>query len=238
MDTKKIRMPIDIFMTILSILLMGGTLLFPDEKVHQILGMILLALWICHTILNRKWYASLHKGKYAPYRIMQIIVNVSLSICAILLMISGMMMAWFVEIPFGLGFARITHLISSHWYYVFMCAHLGMHLGMIFSRIAKSRQNLSTEADVRREAKKQAQYTKIFLRILLLVICAYGVYAFIIRGIAKYMFLMQQFFFLDLERGFILFIVDYLSILILIATLSYYFSKFLQKRNKRLVIEN
>ncbi|MBR4823529.1 MAG: hypothetical protein IKZ86_01915 [Spirochaetaceae bacterium] len=30
-----------------------------------------------------------------------------------------------------LGFARIAHLLSSHWYYIFMSLHLGLHAAMI-----------------------------------------------------------------------------------------------------------
>ena len=83
MDTKqKIRMAIDTAMTVLSVVLMGGTVLFPDDRVHQVLGMALLALWIVHTVLHRTWYAALFKGKYPPYRIMQIVVNGGISVCA------------------------------------------------------------------------------------------------------------------------------------------------------------
>ena len=213
MNTQKLRMPIDITMTLLSIILMGGTVLFQDDKVHQILGMALLLLWICHTILNHRWYGSLFRGKYQPYRLMQIVVNLALSVCATLLMVSGMMMAWFVPSEFvggALGFARTAHLVSSHWYYIFMCAHLGMHASMILGKILKGRP------------------MPIIPRIIIAIISLYGVYAFIIRGIAKYMFLRQQFFFLDLERGYLFFAADYLSILVLLATLSNLLGKLLR----------
>ena len=42
-------------------------------------------------------------------------------------------------------------------------------------------------------------------KILLALVYAYGVYAFIARGVWKYLILQQRFFFFDLERGFILF---------------------------------
>ncbi|MBQ3671429.1 MAG: DUF4405 domain-containing protein [Treponema sp.] len=207
---SKLRMPIDITMTLLSVVLMGGTILFPDDRVHQILGMVLLLLWICHTILNHRWYGSLFRGKYQPYRVMQIVVNLALSLCAALLMVSGMMMAWFVPSEFvggALGFARTAHLVSSHWYYLFMCAHLGMHASMVLGKILKGRP------------------MPIIPRIIIALTSLYGVYAFIVRGIAKYLFLRQQFFFLDLERGYLLFAADYLSILVLLATLSHFLGK-------------
>ena len=215
MDTKqKVRMSIDISMTLLSIVLMGGTIMFPDDRIHQLLGMLLLALWICHTVLNRHWFCSLFKGKYPPYRILQIIVNCGISVCALLLMISGLMMAWFL--PFSVGeaisFARTVHLVSSHWYYIFMCAHLGLHLAMIFSRLGLKGKSLG---------KRKV----LLLKIILVLVCAYGIYAFIVRKIALYLFLRQLFFFFDLERGYILFAVDYLAILILIATASQYIGK-------------
>lgn len=230
--SQRFKMTVDILMTILSIVLMGGTMMFPDERVHQILGMTLLALWILHTIFNRRWYASLFKGNYPPYRIMQIIVNVGIALCALCLMVSGLMMAWFLPIPNGMGVARSMHLVASHWYYIFMCAHLGMHLGMIFSRIKAKKTdyspNSTSDLESNDKVAKSKKLKTIFSRIILLLICAYGVFAFIIRGIWKYLFLSQQFFFFDLERGYILFAVDYLSILILIAIISYLLGKTLQ----------
>ena len=71
---------------------------------------------------------------------------------------------------------------------------------------------------------------KIIPRIILVLACAYGLYAFIIRGVWKYLILKQQFFFFDLERGYILFAMDYISIIILFATISHFIAKLLKKR--------
>ncbi len=142
---QRLRMSMDITMTILSVILMGGNFLFPAEIVHEILG---------------------------------------------------------------LGFARIAHLLSSHWYYLFMSLHIGLHMGRLFQNVA----------------------AKIFPRILLVLVCAYGLYAFIARGVWKYLILKQQFFFFDLERGYILFAMDYISIIILFATISHFIAKLLKKR--------
>ena len=58
-----LRMSMDITMTILSVILMGGNFLFPAEIVHEILG---------------------------------------------------------------LGFARIAHLLASHWYYLFAMDYISI----------------------------------------------------------------------------------------------------------------
>lgn len=56
---NKIRLPLDIMMTLVSIVLMGGNYLFPADIVHEILGLVLFVLWGVHIFLNRRWYASL-----------------------------------------------------------------------------------------------------------------------------------------------------------------------------------
>ena len=136
---QRLRMSIDITMTILSIILMGGNFLFPADLVHEILGTGLFVLWGVHIALNRRWYASLaqasksitstnandrraygaiFKGKYNPYRVMQTVINCCILLCTIFLMISGIILSnqlfTFLNIQSGLGFARIAHLLSSH----------------------------------------------------------------------------------------------------------------------------
>ena len=204
MNINKLRLPLDILMTILSVILMGGTMLFPDDRVHQICGISLIVIWGIHVVLNRRWYGSLFKGNYQPYRIMQIIVNLAVLLCALLLMISGLLMAWIIPADWvggALGFARITHLLASHWYFIFMAFHIGLHTVMIANKM---------------------KIHGLVPRIICILISLYGVYAFIIRGVWKYMFGLQQFFFFDFEKGYILFALDYISILVLFGTVAYY----------------
>lgn len=209
---QHLRMSIDITMTILSIILMGGNYLFPADIVHEILGLALFLLWAVHISLNRRWYGAIFRGKYNPYRIMQTVINCCILICTIFLMISGIILSnhlfTFLNIQSGLGFARIAHLLASHWYYLFMSLHIGLHMGRFFQNVA----------------------AKNLPRILLAQTCLYGVYAFIARGVWKYLVLKQQFFFFDLERGYILFTMDYISIIILFATISHFIAKLLKKR--------
>lgn len=206
-------MPLDILMTLLSVILMGGAVLFPDDRIHQICGILLIVLWAIHIMLNRRWYGALFKGKYQPYRIMQLVVNCGVLICALFLMISGLLMAWFIPADWvggALGFARTTHLLASHWYYIFMAFHIGLHASMIATKI---------------------KIRGIVPRLICILISLYGVYAFITRGLWKYMFGLQQFFFFDFERGYVLFAIDYISIIVLFATISYYFQKFFTKNS-------
>ena len=221
--TRKIRMPVDISMTILSVILMGGNYLFPADIVHEILGLALFLLWAVHISLNRSWFGAIFKGKYNPYRVMQTFINCGILICTIFLMISGIILSnhifTFLGIEKGLGFARIAHLLASHWYYLFMSLHIGLHVSMIANKIAQKKDAASESSN--QESMPQSSARKIIFRIVLVLACAYGLYAFIARGVWKYLILRQQFFFFDLERGYILFALDYISIIILFATISH-----------------
>lgn len=238
---QRLRMSIDITMTILSIVLMGGNYLFPADIVHEILGVALFVLWAIHIFLNRRWYGAIFRGKYNPYRVMQTVINCCILICTIFLMISGIILSnqlfTFLNIQSGLGFARIAHLLASHWYYLFMSLHIGLHVGMIANKMRHPAPiNCHPElvsGSSTNEMPKQVRHNKlhkIIPRIILALLCAYGLYAFIARGVWKYLILKQQFFFFDLERGYILFAMDYISIIILFATISHFIAKLLKKR--------
>ena len=142
---------------------------------------------------------------------MQTVINCCILICTIFLIISGIILSnhlfTFLNIQSGLGFARIAHLLSSHWYYLFMSLHIGLHMGRLLQNVV----------------------AKILPRILLVLTSLYGFYAFIARGIWKYLVLKQQFFFFDLERGYILFAMDYISIIILFATILHLIASRLKK---------
>ena len=239
-NPQRLRMSIDITMTVLSIILMGGNFLFPADIVHEILGVALFVLWAIHIFLNRRWYGAIFKGKYNPYRIMQTVINCCILICTIFLMISGIILSNqlfnFLNIQSGLGFARIAHLLSSHWYYLFMSLHIGLHVGVITNKMRHPAPiNCHPElvsGSSTNEMPKQVRHDKlrkIIPRILLVLTSLYGVYAFIARGVWKYLVLKQQFFFIDLERGYILFAMDYISIIILFATISHFIAKLLKK---------
>jgi len=239
MNINKIRMPVDISMTILSVILMGGNYLFPADIVHEILGAGLFILWGVHITLNRRWFGAIFNGKYNPYRVMQTVINCGILICTIFLMISGIILSnhlfTFLGIEKGLGFARIAHLLASHWYYLFMSLHIGLHVGMIANKI-KQKKNAGNDSTLTKNgnsekengSKKSAR--KIISRIFVTLACAYGLYAFIARGVWKYLILRQQFFFFDLERGYLLFALDYISIIVLFATISHLLATCLKKK--------
>ena len=63
--------------------------------------------------------------------------------------------------------------------------------------------------------------------MLLVAGCAYGLYAFISRGVWRYLILRQEFFFLDMEKGYALFFTDYIAIIVLFAAVALSTTKYI-----------
>ncbi len=217
MNTKRLRLPLDIVMTLVTVVMMGGAYLFPEDFVHEILGVSLFVLWALHITLNRRWYGAIFRGRYNARRILQTVINCGILICVIFLMISGIILSnhifTFLGIESGLGFARIAHLLASHWYFLFTSLHIGLHVEMLAGKIKVPREGVPA----------------IILRVVFILISLYGIYAFVTRGIWRYLISQQQFFFFDFERGYILFALDYISIIILFATAVHYLNKLIQQ---------
>ena len=202
-------MRLEIPLTILSLSLMGGNMFFPWAPAHEIIGVLLIVVWAVHVYANRRWFKAVFRGRYNPYRIMQTVVNCGMLICAVFLAISGVMLSnhvfAFLEIESGASFARMAHLLASHWYFVFIALHIGLHVNVIFSRLGVARIVARSCGVV------------IASRVAVALVSAYGVYAFVERGLWKYLTLQQPFFFMDLERGYVLFFADYIAMIVAFA---------------------
>ena len=70
---KKSRRTLDLGMTVLMILVMSYQA--TGNLFHELAGVLLLLLFLCHNIMNRRWYRALLKGRYAGYRSMLTAVN-------------------------------------------------------------------------------------------------------------------------------------------------------------------
>ena len=216
---KIIRCSIDIAMTVATLVLMGGNYFFESTAVHEVLGVILFVLWAVHITLNRRFFLSLFKGRYNVFRILQVVVNCGILLCAIFLMVSGIMLsnhvfAW-LGIESGANFARTAHLLASHWYYVFMSFHIGLHVRLIANRLGLA-------------GAFKSRAVLIATRVVAALVAGYGIYAFVIRGLWKYMFLQQPFFFFDAERGYALFFAEYVAIVVLFAVAVHYVAKLMK----------
>ena len=209
-------------MTVLLLLLMTYERI--GQAVHEWLGIGMFVLFVLHHILNRKWCKALLKGKYTMLRVLQTIFVAAVLLCMLGSMVSGVMLSRyafaFLLINAGHSFARMLHMLSAYWGLVFMSLHLGFHWGMMM-RIAK------------KPFKRPSVIRKWILRTDAVLIAGYGIYAFTQRDIGSYMLLKNLFVFFDFEEPVILFVLDYIAVIGLFVTISYYFSLCLKKVKKQ-----
>lgn len=189
---------IDIIMTVLLLFLMAYQV--TGEVLHEWIGIAMTVLVIVHQILNRRWYKNLFKGKYNTYRIVTT-VNNTLLLCAFALTaFCGMAMSGHA-VPFlygmtSISFARSFHLAMSHWSFVLMGLHLGLHVPAMIGKMKLSKK-LSTA-----------------LTVVWAAAAGYGLFLFLRSGMSDYMFFRVPFAFLDYEKSKVLVILENLLMLI------------------------
>ena len=207
---------IDVALTVTLLLLMAFQV--TEQLAHEWLGITMFALTIVHQILNRKFYVSIFKGKYSPLRILQLTVNILLLLSYVCTALSGMMMSRFAT-PFMNGIlpasiVRQGHLAMSHWSFALMGLHLGLHFGIITSKL-KNRT------------------AKIILGIVMTGISVYGFYLFFKSDMLNYMLFKNPFAFLDYSKAWWLVILENLVMLLAWGFAAYMLSLFLRSIKKK-----
>lgn len=215
MRILKIKMMIDFLMTIFLLMLMAYQI--TGEKLHEWLGAGMVVLFLIHNLLNIRWYGSLLKGKYKPLRILRTVINFSVLAAMLALAYSGIVMSRhvFSALPIngGMATARVLHLAGSYWGFVLMSVHLGLHWSMVISMFRKFSSG-----------KKSVVFLWI-LRLIAVLIAAYGAVCFYQANILSYMFLKVEFAFLDYEKSAVLIFAEYMAMMGLWVFIAYYVSK-------------
>lgn len=205
---KKLRMILDAAMMFLLPVLMGYSLV--SELYHEIIGVSIGVMFAVHIALNRKWFASLFKGRYNAARVVTTVVNLLLVVCVLSSMLSGIFLSKYVFRFLGINalssLMRTLHMLAAYWGLVLMSFHAGTHGKIIMARMRK-------------------RPVKYALSAAFLLTCAYGVYAFLKRGFVDFLFGRVMFVFFDFSEPFIFYYLDYLAVIVLFMTTGYIFIK-------------
>ena len=193
---KNLRRTVDIGMTVLLLLQMAYQA--TGEAAHEWLGMGMTALVIIHQIINRRWYASTFKGRYTAYRAVSACLNAMLIVSFALTALCGMAMSNYA-VPFLYGVVRVSlvrmaHLSMSHWSFVLMGLHLGLHVpAMLQGLKEKVRRALSAACAA---------------------VAGVGLYLFLRNSMPDYLFFRVPFAFLDYEKAGALVLLENVAMLL------------------------
>ena len=195
---KRLRMTLDIAMTVLMPLLMAYSLI--GETFHEIIGTLIFILFILHHVLNRKWSEALFKGRYSPGRVFRTAINALLFAFMILQPLSGILMSkhlytFLPSLPLSAQ-ARSVHMLLAYWGYVLLNIHAGTHLTAPLAKLRRNRRGASP-----------------LLITALAAVSLYGAYAFVKRGFPEYLFAKTMFAFFDYGEPVLLFLLDYLAVM-------------------------
>ncbi len=217
---QTIKVCVDIAMT-LGLLFLVGYHLWGDTA-HEWAGAGIFVLFLCHHILNWRWWKGLFRGKYTAVRILQVGIDL-LTLAAMLgLIVSSVLLSnevfAFLHIRGHLSFARRLHMASAYWGFLLMAAHLGLHWGMLLKRVQRTRLS-----------GKPQPMLPTFLGA---VIAVYGIAAMIKRDLPTYLFLRAEFVFLDFSESKLLFYLDYLAMMGTFIFLAWFAVKLLKKQKE------
>lgn len=211
---KRIRIVIDTLMTTTLPLLMAYSLI--GEQTHELLGIAMFILFLAHHIINRRWWAGLFKGSYSPARVLNTAVNLALAVFMLSQPIVGILMSKHVlrsvTIDGGSSMLRSIHMTSAYWGFVLLGVHMGLHLRTVGTRLTLPGGN------------------KTPLTAAALAVSAYGVYAFMKRGIGDYLLMRTMFAYFDFSEPVLLFLLDYATVVVLFAVVSCEIMELLNRR--------
>ena len=206
MKKKNFRVVLDIAMTVLLPMLMAYSLI--GETFHEVIGTAMLALFIVHHVLNRKWYKGAFHGKLTAGRMIRTVLGLLLLVLMLLQPLSGILMSkhlyTFIQIEGVSAVSREIHLMVAYWCLVLCCIHAGMHLTALMNRLK------------RKSVAGWWLATGIWV-----LISGYGIYAFIKRQLPEYMFRKTVFAFFDYSEPRVFFFLDYLAIMVLFSLIGY-----------------
>ncbi len=216
---KKFRIIIDVLMYILFVILMGHHI--TENLIHEILGIIMLILFIIHNILNISFYKTLFKGKYNFKRICLTSIDILLLICFIGIIVSSINISSEV-----FGFLNIhtmswglkLHMLSTSWGFIIMSIHLGLHLNPLLNRINNK--------------MKKSIFEYIYY-LLFAGLIIYGIYSFIKQNYISDMFLLSPFKAYNYDESPIVFYLHTCSASLCISLIIYLINNFkIKNRNE------
>ena len=210
-----IKRIVDVVLTVLLLFLMAFQI--TGETLHEWLGISMTVVLIVHHILNRRWYGAVFKGRYTPYRIAMTAVNTLLLAAIAMTAVSGMAMSGHA-VPFMYGFinvmtARELHLAMSHWSFIFMGIHIGLHMKAMTAGMNDT--------------------GRLIFRFILTCISGAGLWLFIKSDIVNYIFFRTHFAFLDYQTAKWLIILQNLAMLLFFVLAGYTVAELTQKNRDR-----
>lgn len=214
------KLAIDLIMTVLMLTAMAYRI--TGNTAHELVGVSIGVLFVVHNLVNRRWYQAILKGKYHVFRALNTAVNLLLVVTMAALMVSGILISRtvFAFLPISDGaFARQIHILAVYWLFILVSIHVGMHWEMLINAARKMTGMIEPN-----------RVCAGVLRVLALLIAIVGVYASLERDIGSKLILYYTYDYWDPDTSTLIFFAEYLSILGMYISGTYYVLKCIQRQ--------
>lgn len=221
------RLVNDLVMTVLMLIAMAYYI--TGNMIHEVVGVVVLVLFIVHNFLNRRWYKAILKGKHNFRRILQIGLNLLFLVAMVVMIICGILISSdifpFIQVNNDMIFRQI-HVQTAYWGFIIMAVHIGLSWGMIINSVLRMTGITGT-----------SRFRTIMLRILAVLIVAYGVHSSFEGEMGSKLFIYNPFGWFN-DDSTIRFLINHLSIMGIYIAGTHYALKFIQRQEQRAVQKN
>jgi hypothetical protein len=216
------RLANDLIMTFLMLIAMAYYI--TGNMVHEVVGVVVLLLFIVHNFLNRRWYRAILKGKHNLRRILQIGINLLFLVTMIVMIVSALFISSdlfpFISIDNDMMLRQI-HVQTAYWGFIIMAVHIGLSWEMITNSFRRMTGITGTN-----------RIRTVALRILAVLIVAYGVHSSIEGEMGYKLFIYNPFGWFN-DDSPLWFLIDHLSIMGIYVSGTHYALKFIHRQEKR-----
>nr|WP_309101798.1 DUF4405 domain-containing protein [Fredinandcohnia onubensis] len=219
------RLVNDLVMTVLMLIAMAYYI--TGNMIHEVVGVVVLLLFVVHNFLNRRWYKTILKGKHNVRRILQIGINLLFLVTMALMMISAVLISsdLFPFIPINNDMMlRQIHVQTAYWGFIIMAVHIGLSWEMIIN----SARRMTGFTDTSRTRT-------IALRVLAVLIVIYGVHSSFEREMGSKLTIYNPFGNWFNDDSIIRFLIAHLSIIGIYICGTHYALKFIQRQEQKAV---
>ena len=221
------RLSNDLVMTFLMLIAMAYYI--TGNMVHEVVGVVVLLLFIVHNFLNRRWYKAILKGTLSVRRILQIGINLLFLVTMVLMMVSAVLISSdiFPFIPINNDMTlRQIHVQTAYWGFIIMAVHIGFSWGMIINSMRRMTGITGTN-----------RIRTIGMRILAVLIVVYGVHSSFEGEMGSKLFIYNPFGWFN-DHSTFRFLIDHLSIMGIYIAGTHYALKCILWQEKKVVQKN
>jgi len=207
----KRRLLLDLVILILLVTVLARPL--TGGVIHEAAGIVLMALFAVHSLMNRHWYIAMFKGRFDLFRALTTAVNLALTVAMLTTLVTAIPISRsvfaFLAIENDMWVAQL-HITAATWLFVLGSVHLGFHGEQVKRWLSSPVGGLGSAAG------------RAGTWVFLVLIGNFGIQASLDRNIGSKLIMYYSFDFFRAGDSVAGYLTSYLSMLLLYACVAHH----------------